>query len=166
MRLRTPGSLLGFNGGLLSHGGENDDVGVLLFLGEELLDLFTDFTVGHFDIILGVTVVVHEGEETVVGDVKELVLTTSDVGDVHVVGGGREIFVLLASEDIGGDKMDLGVTVLAGLGGGHVDDLAGAALDHDEPVLTQSRALHREGKRRAGIGGLEGNIVLLSRHDD
>lgn len=76
------------------------------------------------------------------------------------MGRGREIFVLLASEDIGGDKMDLGVAVLAGLGGGHVDNLARAALDHDETVLTQSRALHREGERRAGIGGLEGNIVL------
>jgi hypothetical protein len=28
---------------------------------------------------------------------------------------------------IDGDEMDLGVTVLAGLGGGHVDDLAGTA---------------------------------------
>lgn len=32
---------------------------------------------------------------------------------------------------IDGHKMDLGVTVLAGLGGGHVDDLARAVLDHD-----------------------------------
>ena len=90
----------------------------------------------------------------------ELVLTTRDVGDVHVVGRGRKIFVLLASEDIGGDEMDLGVTVLASLGGRHVDNLARAALDHDETVLTQSRALHREGERRTGIGGLEGDIVL------
>ena len=28
---------------------------------------------------------------------------------------------------IDGDKVDLGVTVLSGLGGGHVDDLAGTA---------------------------------------
>ena len=46
--------------------------GVLLILCEELLNLVTDFTIGHADIILGVTVVVHEGEETVVGDVKLL----------------------------------------------------------------------------------------------
>lgn len=90
----------------------------------------------------------------------ELVLTTRDVGDVHVVGRGRKVFVLLAGEDIGGDEMDLGVTVLASLGGGHVDNLARAALDHDETVLTQSRALHRKGERRTGIGGLEGDIVL------
>ena len=33
--------------------------------------------------------------------------------------------------------MDLGVTVLASLGGGHVDDLAGLAFDHDELVLSK-----------------------------
>lgn len=51
------------------------------------------------------------------------------------MGGRAEIFVLLAGEDVKGDKVDLGVTVLAGLGGRHVNDLAGAALDHDEAVL-------------------------------
>ena len=76
------------------------------------------------------------------------------------MGGGREIFILLASEDVESDKMDLGVTVLAGLGGGHVDNLAGAALDDNEAVLAQRRALHGVGQRGAGIGGLEGDIVL------
>lgn len=76
------------------------------------------------------------------------------------MGRGGEIFVLLAGEDVKGDKVDLGVTVLAGLGGGHVDNLARAALDHDEAVLAQSRALHGVGERRAGVGGLEGNIML------
>ena len=77
------------------------------------------------------------------------------------MGRGRNVFVLLGGEDVDGDKVDLGVTVLAGLGGGHVDDLAGAALDDDVTVLTQSRALHREGERGTGIGGLEGSVVLL-----
>ena len=51
------------------------------------------------------------------------------------MGGWAEIFELLAGEDVDGDQMDLGVTVLAGLGGGHLDDLAWAVLDHDETVL-------------------------------
>jgi hypothetical protein len=68
-----------------------------------------------------------------------------DVGDIHVVGGGRQIFQLLAGEDIDGDQVDLSVTVLASLGGGHFDDLAGTALDDDVAVLPQSRALHGEG---------------------
>jgi hypothetical protein len=58
--------------------------------------------------------------------------------------------------------MDLSVTVLASFGGRHVDDLAGAVLDHNETVLPQSRALHGEGSRGTGIGGLEG-VLMLSR---
>jgi hypothetical protein len=167
--------------------------GVLLLLLEELGDLLANLVVGQRNIVLGVTVVGHEGEETIVGDVElkdllvdpvtettraklskegfflcgagqgfthQLVLSAADVGDVHVVSRGGEILVLLASEDVGSDKMNLGVTVLSSLGGGHVDNLARAALDDDETVLTQSRALHREGERRAGIGGVEGHLML------
>lgn len=76
------------------------------------------------------------------------------------MGGGRQILQLLAGEDIDGDQMDLGVTVLASLGGRHVDDLAGAALDHDVTVLAQGRALHGVGGRRTSVGGLEGHLML------
>lgn len=90
----------------------------------------------------------------------QLVFTTGDIGNIHVVGGRREIFELLSSEDVEGDQMDLGVTVLAGLGSRHVDNFAGPVLDHNEAVLAQSRALHWVGQRRASIGGIEGDIVL------
>lgn len=76
------------------------------------------------------------------------------------MGRGAEIFVLLAGEDVESDKVDLGVAVLARLGGGHVDNFARATLDDDEAVLAQSRALHGKGERRAGVGGLERDIVL------
>lgn len=76
------------------------------------------------------------------------------------MSGGREIFELLSSEDVEGDQMDLGVTVLASLGSRHVDNFAGPVLDHNEAVLAQSRALHGVGQRRASIGGIEGDIVL------
>lgn len=56
--------------------------------------------------------------------------------------------------------MDLGVTVLASLGGRHVNDLAGAAFNDDETVLAQGRALHGVRQRRAGVGGLESDIML------
>ena len=82
------------------------------------------------------------------------------MGDVHVVGGGRQILQLLAGEDVKGDQVDLGVAVLAGLGSRHVDDLARAALDDNVAVLPQRRALHREGGRRAGISRLEGVLNL------
>ena len=44
------------------------------------------------------------------------------------MGGWRQILKLLASKDVNGYKVDLGVTVLSRLGGGHFDDLAGAAF--------------------------------------
>ena len=90
----------------------------------------------------------------------ELVFLAADVGDIHVVGGWAEIFHLLAGEDVDGDQMDLGVTVLAGLGGGHFNNLAGAALDHNEAVLAQGRALHWVRGRGTGIGALEGVLML------
>jgi hypothetical protein len=76
------------------------------------------------------------------------------------VGGWAKFFELLSSEDVDSDKMDLGVTVLASLGGRHVDDLARTVLDHNEAVLPQGRTLHGEGGRGAGIGGLEGMLML------
>ena len=79
------------------------------------------------------------------------------------MGGGRQIFELLASEDVDSDQVDLGVTVLSSLGGRHVDNLAGTTLDHNVTVLTQSRALHRVGSGGTGIGAVEGVLVLLSR---
>jgi len=76
------------------------------------------------------------------------------------VGGWREIFHLLAGEDVDGDHVDLGVTVLAGLGGGHLDNLAWAALDNNVTVLSQGRALHWEGHRGTGVGALESVLML------
>lgn len=98
------------------------------------------------------------------GETYELVLATGDVGDVHVVGGRAQLLELLAGEDVDGNHMDLGVTVLAGLRGAHVDDLAGPVLDADEAVLAKGRTLHGESGRRAGVGRLEG-VVMLERGD-
>ena len=76
----------------------------------------------------------------------KLVFLALDVGNVHIVGGGAKIFKLLASEDINCDKVNLGVTVLAGLRSAHFDDFARALLDNDESIFAERRALH-------GIGG-------------
>ena len=76
------------------------------------------------------------------------------------MGGRAELFELLGGEDVDGDQVNLGVTVLASLGGGHFDDLARAVLDDDETVLPQSRALHGVGLRSTGIGALEGVLML------
>lgn len=98
------------------------------------------------------------------GGTYELELAARDVGDVHVVGRGGKVFELLAGEDVDGNHVDLGVTVLASLGGGHVDDLARAALNDNVTVLPQGRALHGEGGGGASIsGGIKGVLVLLRR---
>lgn len=78
------------------------------------------------------------------------------------MGGGAEFFEFFAGEDVDGDEMDLGVTVFAGLGGGHVDDLAGTVLDADKPVLSQGGTLHGEGGRGTSIGALE-SVLMLRR---
>lgn len=71
------------------------------------------------------------------------------------MGGGGQIFKLLAGEDVESDQVNLGVTVLSGLGGGHIDNLARAALDDNVTVLPQCRALHGVGERGTGIGAFE-----------
>jgi hypothetical protein len=90
----------------------------------------------------------------------QLIFTAGDVGDLHVVGGRRQIFEFLAGEDVNGSKMDLGVTVFAGLGGGHFDDLAGTAFDDDETVLPQGGTLHGISGRSASISTIEGVLML------
>ena len=76
------------------------------------------------------------------------------------MGGRGQIFQLLAVEDVEGDQMDLRVTVLSSLRGGHVDDLAGTALDDDVTVLPKGRTLHGEGQRSTSVGALEGELML------
>jgi hypothetical protein len=153
--------------------------GVLLLSSEELVNLLANLTVRDLNIILGFTIIGHQGKKTIVRNVElgkgpcqqssisfasksshQLIFLAGDVGDIHVVGGGAKFFKLLAGEDVDGDEMDLGVAVLASLGSRHIDDLARTVLDHNEAVLPQGRALHGEGGRGAGIGGLEGVLML------
>lgn len=77
------------------------------------------------------------------------------------MGRGGEILELLAGEDIDGDQVNLGVTVLAGLGGRHVNNLAGTALDDNVSVLAESGTLHGEGQGSTRGGTLELDVVLL-----
>lgn len=90
----------------------------------------------------------------------KLVLLANDIGNLHVMGGGRQILQLLASEDVEADQVNLSVTVLARLRSRHLHDLARAALEDDVTVLPQRRALHRKGGRGARIGALECVLML------
>ena len=83
---------------LLTHSGNNGD-DELLALVEVSLQRLANVRVRDLNVVLGGTVGVHEGEETVI-DVEESVFSPGDVGNVHVVGGGGEILELLAGEDL------------------------------------------------------------------
>jgi hypothetical protein len=63
-----------------------------------------------------------------------------DVGHVHVVGRWADIFVLLVGEDVDADHVDLGVAVLASLGGRHFDNLAGATLKLKRPLIIRTES--------------------------
>ena len=60
-----------------------------------------------------------------------LVLLTVHNGLGKLGGSRADRLVLLGGEDIDSHKVALGGTVLANLGLGDIDDLAGPALDHN-----------------------------------
>jgi len=120
---RLVGGLEG-DGLLLAHGGDDGNADLLARL-ESGLDVGTDLTLGDLDVVLGGTVREHQVEETLrprttgmsarvlnavrratkpsktyVVNVDQGVLGPGDVGDVHVVGRGRDILQLLAGEDL------------------------------------------------------------------
>ena len=66
---------------------------------------------------------------------------TLDVWHLHVVCGWTDIFEFLAGENVKRNHVDFGVTVLAGLGGGHLDNLAGTALQKtkEKDVISQKK---------------------------
>lgn len=151
-------SLLVGNGSLLTHGRDDRDNQVLALV-EVGLDLVTNLALRHLDIVLGVTVSGHQGQETVV-DVQQLVVLSGDVWHLHVVGRWRQILQLLAGENVNGNQVHLGVAVLTGLGGGHVDNLTRSALDDNVTVLSQRRTLHWVGQGGTSVSGLKGVLPV------
>ena len=83
-------SLLSIDGNLLTHGSENDDVwnlldwtkrrfrswfqltGVFSVVVEELLDFFSNLIVRALHVVLGSTIIRHEREEAIIGDINLL----------------------------------------------------------------------------------------------
>jgi len=108
--LTLRGGLLDRHGLLLAHSADDRDEQVLSIL-EVLLNLLAQITFRDLDVVLGDTFLGHQVEETII-DIDKCVFGTIDVGDIHVVCGGTDIFELLAGEDIDGNEMNLGVTVL------------------------------------------------------
>ena len=154
------GGFLGGHDALLTHGGHNGDEQVLAGL-EVLLDLLREvLVVGEVQVVLGLVLVVKEGKLTLSRDVKEGVLSTANVGRGHVVRGRADLLKLLRGEDVKRNNVRLGVTVLSGLGGRVLNDLAGAVTDHAVHSLLQRSGLDGVGRGGPGVGGVE----LCVRH--
>jgi len=127
---------LGGNDTLLATSREASDQNISFLLNGGL-DFITDSVLGALEVIPGVTVVVHEGEEVVIQP-NQLEVLALHIGNFHVVCGGTDILKLLSSEDVKGDKMDLGVAVLPRLRGRHLNNLARPVLDHHKATLAES----------------------------
>lgn len=56
--------------------------GIFFISAEELLDLVTDFTIRNLDIILGLTIISHKREKTVVRNVELKQQLASDSADL------------------------------------------------------------------------------------
>jgi len=157
----------GRNDTFFTAGPENSDQDIG-FVGDGSSDLLTNVILWALKVLPSVTGVVHHGKVVVV-HANELVVLALHVGHFHVVGGWADVFKFLTGEDVEGDHVDLGVAVLASLGGGHLNNLAWPVLDHNESSLTQGRALHGEGGRSPRISLVEikiiGHFRLVKRDD-
>jgi hypothetical protein len=152
-------SLLERDSSLLTHGRDDGDQQVLTLVEGGLKGL-TQITLWGSDIVLGVTVLGHQVQETVI-NVQQLELGSLNERNFHIVSRWRQILHLLLGEDVGSDQVDLSVTVLTSLGGGHVDNLTWTTLDDNETVLSQGGTLHWVGQGGTGIGLLE-NVLFFS----
>jgi hypothetical protein len=140
-----------------AHGADDGDGDFLAFV-EGGLDLLGEILIrGRREVDL--LVVLREKGVAASLDVDELVLSLLDEGRGERVRGGRDLLVLLASEDVDGSDVGLGVAVLAGLGGGDVGDSAREALDADVITLLEVTSRDGEGVGTAGVDLLKSFVV-------
>lgn len=123
------------------------------------LDFLADVVFRNTQVLSDVSVVAHQGHVAFI-DVNQLVVYPLNGGNIHVVGGGAHIFILLVGEDVDTNQVNLSMSVFAGLGGGHLYNFAGTSLQHHIAVLTQSRALHRVGGGGARLASREVKIGI------
>ena len=55
---------------MYTESGLTELTGILLLLSENFVDLVTNFTIWYLDIILGASIIRHQREETVIGDIE------------------------------------------------------------------------------------------------
>ena len=79
---------------------------------------------GDHQVVAGIALVGHQGQEAVIGDAQQRPVHGAHNGGSHVVRGGADILLLGAGEDVQASDVGLGVAVLAGLRGGDLDNLS------------------------------------------
>ena len=140
---------------------------VLLLVNEQLADLGTNLVVGTLDVVLGGTVLTHEGHEVIVTNVElcrfcqqstclcprsvdpyKLELAAGDVGDVHVVGGRGQLLELLAGEDVLGQ---LGNGLSVGLG---LETHALGLQEHAQFLVVCDDTVVDNGELPLGVGAV------------
>eukprot|EP00694_Reclinomonas_americana_P007466 EC798631.1.p1 GENE.EC798631.1~~EC798631.1.p1 ORF type:complete len:211 (-),score=86.10 EC798631.1:87-689(-) len=147
--------------GLVTEGGQGADNHRLASIVRGA-DLVANLTLRELEVRLLRAVLSQERQEAVGGDVEQGVLELVDDRLLHVVRRRARILVLLAREDVDAHHVGLGVTVLASLGGGDLDNLARLALDHHQRALADGAGLNGHGLGRARIRNL--NLSVDSRH--
>ena len=135
----------------MTHSGDNSNVDLLTLI-EGVTDLVSQLTLRDLQVVLGLSVVQQARAVSLVVDINQTEIGTLDLGDLDVVGGGAQILELLAGEDVDGDEVNLGVTVLSGLGGGHLNNLARVTLDDNVSTLAEGGGLSGGGGISVGFG--------------
>jgi len=116
----------------------------------------------ELEVLTHVTLVVHE-ENVVTLETGDHPVGLGNNWDVDGVGGWAELLTGVTGEDIVGEELALGMSVLSGLGDGNILDLAGLALDHDVSTLADRTGLNGDGHGGTGISGV--NFVIgIVRH--
>eukprot|EP00961_Rhodomonas_salina_P232153 3136496-Rhodomonas_salina.1 len=107
-------------------------------------------------------IVRHERHKSLLADVRELKVIPLHNRLRQLGASGGDTLKLLGGEDVDARELALGSSVLADLGLGHVDDLAGTALDLQELTLADRTGLDGSAIGSSGIGRI---IVVVSvRH--
>jgi hypothetical protein len=113
---------------------------------------------------LGGAIFAHKGAETVIRDIKDRELPLCHMGHVDVVGGGANVFIFAVGEDVNANDVGLGVTVLSSLGCADICNFARAAIDDNVTTFANKTRLHGKRGGGTGIGGVDGEVLLLIRH--
>ena len=116
---------------------------------------------GKLDVIASLSDLIQQRHVVIVSNVQDRVLLADHVGDTGGMSGGDDILILLVVEDVNGGEVTLGMSVLSGLGSGHVNNLGSSALDHDVAALSDLSGLGRVGQGATSITG--GEIVIFDR---